>query len=86
MPVVLASVVLGALGLVAAVGLWRAKAWAAWLALAVSVLNALSTAPGITAAPNAGLAASAAGSVIGSVLVIALVLTSLVRARLQRRG
>ncbi len=72
--VVIGAVVAGALGLVAAVGLWLRQRWAAWLAIIVGVLNALGAAPGIAIAPNLGLRIGATATVVGLALLIVLVL------------
>lgn len=52
--VVYGGIVLGILGLVAAVGLWMLKRWSFWLTIVVSVLNILSAAPGLAFAPTPG--------------------------------
>jgi membrane protein implicated in regulation of membrane protease activity len=49
------------------------KKWGLWLTVVVNVLGGLSAAPGVGAAPNAGLQAAAIVFVLISVLVIALV-------------
>lgn len=45
--VIYGGMVLGVAGLVATVGLWMLRKWGFWLTIVVSVLNILSTAPGI---------------------------------------
>lgn len=72
-PVVYGAVVLGIIGLVTAVGLWKLKGWGMILAIIVSVLNALSAAPGIAAAPNALLHVLATVYVALSIVMIVLV-------------
>jgi hypothetical protein len=72
--IVVAAVVLGIVGLAAAAGLWRCKRWAAWAAIIVSILNGLSSAPGVLVAPNTALFISAVVSVVGSVVIIVLAL------------
>ena len=57
--VLYSGIVLGIVGLVAAVGLWMLKKWSLWLTIIVSVLNILSAAPGVAFAPNAALQTAA---------------------------
>jgi hypothetical protein len=71
--VLYSGIVLGIVGLVAAVGLWMLKNWGLWLTIIVNVLGALSAAPGVVAAPNAALQAAALVGVLISVLIIVLV-------------
>ena len=72
--VIYGGIVLGIVGLIAAVGLWMLKKWGFWLAIVVSVLNILSAAPGVVFAPNAALKTFAAVGVLVPVLIIVLVL------------
>ena len=67
------GIVLGIVGLVAAVGLWMLRRWGIWLTIVISVLNLLSAAPGILFAPNAALQAAAAVGVAVPALIIVLV-------------
>ena len=72
--VVLYSVIVqGGVGLVAPAGLWMLKKWGLWLTIIVNALGALSAAPGVVAAPNAVLQASALVGVLISALIIVLV-------------
>ncbi len=71
--VLYSGIVLGVAGLVASAGLWMLKKWGLWLTVVANVLGALSAAPGVGAAPNAGLQAAAIAGVLVSVLVIVLV-------------
>ncbi len=71
--VIYGGIVLGIVGLVAAVGLWMLKKWGLWLTIVVSVLNLLSAAPGVAFAPNAALQAAATVGVIVPALIIVLV-------------
>jgi hypothetical protein len=71
--VLYSGIVLGVAGLVASAGLWMLKKWGWWLTVVVSVLGGLSAAPGVGAAPNAGLQAAAIAGVLISALVIVLV-------------
>jgi hypothetical protein len=66
-------IVLGVLGLVAAVGLWMLKRWALWLTIVVCVLNILAAAPGLVFAPDPTSRALATIGVVGFGLVILLV-------------
>ncbi len=52
--IIWAGVVLGLLGLGAAVALWQQRCWALWLAVMVLVHSILSPAPGIPFAPSTG--------------------------------
>jgi uncharacterized membrane protein (DUF2068 family) len=70
--VIFSSVVLGLLGLIGAAGLWMLKRWALWLALAVSVLNILSAAPGLVFAPSTTLFIFALITVVGFAVVLVL--------------
>lgn len=72
-PVVYGAVIFGIMGLVAASGLWKLKRWGMILAIIVSVLNVLSSAPGIVAAPNALLHVLATVYVVVSIVIIVLV-------------
>ena len=67
------GIVLGIVGLVAAVGLWMLRRWGIWLTVVVCVLNLLSAAPGVAFAPNAALQAFAAVGVVVPALIIVLV-------------
>lgn len=71
--VIYGGTVLGVVGLIATVGLWMLKKWGFWLTIVVSVLNLLSAAPGIVAAPNAALQAAALVGVVIPALIIVLV-------------
>lgn len=71
--VVYGDVVLGALSLVAAFGLWRLKRWGLIFTLIVLTLNIVSATPGVLEAPNTGLRVVTAAYVILSVVSIVLV-------------
>jgi hypothetical protein len=74
-PVVLyGGIVLGIVGLVAAVGLWLLRKWGLWLTVVFSVLNLLSAAPGIVFAPSAAVEVFAAVGVVVTALIIVLVM------------
>lgn len=70
--VVYGDVVLGLIGLVAAIGLWRLKRWGLVLSLIILALNIVSAAPGMFAAPNVGLRVVTAVYAMLSVVSIAL--------------
>ena len=63
---------LGALGLVAAGGLWMLKRWALWLTVVVAVLNILAAAPGLVFATDFSGRALATMGIVGFALVILL--------------
>jgi hypothetical protein len=71
--VLYSGIVLGIVGLVAAVGLWMLKKWSLWLTIVVSVLNILSAAPGLAFAPNAPLQVAATVTLVVFALIIVLV-------------
>jgi hypothetical protein len=71
--VLYSGIVLGIVGLVAAVGLWMLNKWSLWLTIVVSVLNILSAAPGEAFAPNAALQVAATVTVLVFALIIVLV-------------
>jgi hypothetical protein len=73
-PVIYGSVVLGAIGLVGAFGLWRVRRWGAVLSSAVLVLGALLAAPGILFAPSLPLRLLASVGVLVAVVVLTLIL------------
>src|SRR5918997_3281364 len=72
--VIYGGIVLGIVGLVAAVGLWMLKKWGFWLTIVVSVLNVLSAAPGVAFAPGAVKAFVAVGVVIPALIIVLVVL------------
>lgn len=71
--IVYLNVISGAVGLVAAGGLWTLKRWAMWATVILCVLGILSAAPGIGGAPTALLQVLAATGIVGSALIILLV-------------
>jgi len=71
--VIYSGIVLGLMGIVAAVGLWMQKTWSLWLSIGVSALNILLNAPAPVMVTSAGLLALITVQTIGFVLVIVLV-------------
>ena len=67
------GVALGVAGLLAAAGLWMLKRWALWLTIVVSVLNILSSAPGLAFAPTPTMRVLATIGVVGFAVIILLV-------------
>ena len=81
--IIWAGVVLGLLGLGAAVALWQRRRWALWLAVVVLVLSILSAAPGIPFAPSTGWRIAALVGVIVGVVNLWLLLRPDARAALS---
>lgn len=81
--VVIASVILGIAGLIAAAGLWMRRRWAYWLAVVVSVVNFLSSAPGIPGSPTLLLHVTSTVSTIAAIVIIVLVLLPTTRRALR---
>ena len=71
--IVYSGVVLGIVGIVAAVGLWMLKTWSFWLTIVVCVVNLLFNASGLVMVLPGGLKALIALQTIGFVLTIVLV-------------
>ncbi len=71
--VVYSGIVLGIVGIVAAVGLWMLKKWGLWLTIVVSVVNILFNVSGLFMVLSGGLKAAIAVQTIGFVLAIVLV-------------
>ena len=71
--VIYSGIVLGIVGVVAAVGLWMMKRWGLWLTIVVSVINILFNALGLVMAPGAALKAAIALQTIGFILTVVLV-------------
>ena len=74
--VIYGGIVLGIVGLVAAVGLWMLKNWGFWLTIVVSVLNILSAAPGVAFAPGAVKIFALIGVVVPALIIVLIVLPS----------
>jgi len=71
--VIYSGIVLGIVGIVAAVGLWMLKTWSLWLTIVVCVLNILLNASGLVMVLPGGLKALIALQTIGFVLPLMLV-------------
>ena len=71
--VLYSGIVVGTVGLVAAVGLWMMKPWSLWATIVVCVLNFLLGAPGVVMAPTAALKVAIAVTEVGFALIIVLV-------------
>jgi uncharacterized membrane protein (DUF2068 family) len=72
--------VLSIVGLIAAVGLWMMKKWSLWLTIVVSVLNILSSAPGIVMALDAASKAIVVVGIVVPALIMLVVLPTSRRA------
>jgi uncharacterized membrane protein (DUF2068 family) len=71
--VIYSGIVLGIVGIVAAVGLWLLKTWSLWLTIVVCVVNILFNASGLVMALPGGLKAAIAVQTIGFILTFVLV-------------
>jgi uncharacterized membrane protein (DUF2068 family) len=71
--VIYSGIVLGIVGIVAAVGLWLMKTWSFWLTIVVCVVNILFNVSGLVMELPGGLKALIALQTIGFILVIVLV-------------
>ena len=71
--VLYSGIVLGIVGLVAAVGLWMMKTWSYWATIVVCVLNILLNVSGLVMMLPGGLKALIAVQTIGFVLTLVLV-------------
>src|SRR5215211_6068003 len=71
--VLYSSIVLGIVGIVAAVGLWMMKTWSLWPTIVVCVLNILLNVSGLVMALPGALKALIAIQTIGFILVVVLV-------------
>lgn len=72
--VVVASAVLGVIGLVVAVFIYQGRTWAKWVAIVITALNGLLAAPGMLFAPTPPAQVSAIFGVISAVAIIVLLL------------
>ena len=71
--VIYSGIVLGIVGIVAAIGLWMMKRWGLWLTIVICVINILFNALGLVMAPGAALKAAIALQTIGFILTVVLV-------------
>jgi hypothetical protein len=71
--VIYSGIVLGIVGLVAAVGLWMLKRWSFWLTIVVCVVNILVNLFGLAMVPTVALQVAIAVQTIGFILTIVLV-------------
>ncbi len=78
--VLYSGIVLGIVGIVAAIGLWMLKKWSWWLTIVVSVLNILSSAPGLALAPGAVKIIALVGVLIPALIIVLVVLRDSRRA------
>lgn len=72
--VIVLGIILGVVGIPAAIGLWQLRKWGMILTVAVTTLNLLSAAPGVVAGPSTGIQILAGVGVLISALTIVLVL------------
>src|SRR5215210_4564651 len=70
--VIYSGIVLGIVGLFAAVGLWILKTWGFWLTIIVCVLNILLNVSGLAMVPTVALQAAIAVQTVGFILTIVL--------------
>jgi len=73
MIVIYSGIVLGIVGIVAAVGLCMLKRWGFWLTIVVCVVNILFNVFGLAMVPTVALQVAIAAQTIGFVLTIVLV-------------
>ena len=71
--VIYAGIVLGIVGIVAAVGLWMLKRWGFWLTIVVAVVNILFNLSGLFMVQATGLLAAIAVQTVGFVLTLVLI-------------
>ena len=71
--IIYSGIVLGIVGLVAAVGLWVLRTWGLWLTVILCVLNILLNISGLPMVPTLALQAAIAVQTVGFVVVLALV-------------
>src|SRR5215208_1823283 len=80
--VLYSGILLGVVGLVAAVGLWMMKTWSLWLTIVVCVVNILFNVSGLVMVLSGGLKALIAVQAIGFVLTLVLVVLPATRRAL----
>jgi uncharacterized membrane protein (DUF2068 family) len=71
--VIYLGIVLGLMGIVAAVGLWLIKTWGFWATIIVCVLNIILNVSGLAMVPTAALQAAIAVQTVGFIVTIVLV-------------
>ena len=81
--VLYSGIVLGIVGLVAAVGLWMMKTWSLWLTIVVCVVNILFNVSGLVMVLPGGLKALIAIQTVGFVLTLVLVVLPSTRRALS---
>jgi hypothetical protein len=81
--VLYSGIVLGVVGLVAAVGLWMMKTWSLWLTIVVCVINILFNVSGLVMVLPGGLKALIAVQTVGFVLTLVLVVLPSTRRALS---
>ena len=81
--VLYSGIVLGIVGLVAAVGLWMMKTWSLWLTIVVCVINILFNVSGLVMVLPGGLKALIAVQTVGFVLTLVLVVLPSTRRALS---
>ena len=81
--VLYSGIVLGVVGLVAAVGLWMMKTWSLWLTIVVCVVNILFNVSGLVMVLPGGLKALIAVQAVGFVLTLMLVVLPSTRRALS---
>jgi hypothetical protein len=81
--VLYSGIVLGVVGLVAAVGLWMMKTWSYWATIVVCVVNILFNVSGLVMVLPGGLKALIAVQTVGFVLTLVLVVLPSTRRALS---
>src|SRR5215216_3548942 len=81
--VLYSGIVLGIVGLVAAVGLWMMKTWSLWLTIVVRVINILFHVSALVMVLPGGLKALIAVQTVGFVLTLVLVVLPSTRRALS---
>jgi uncharacterized membrane protein (UPF0136 family) len=72
--IIVLGVILGLVGIAAAIGLWQLRRWGLILTIVVSALNLLSAAPGVAFGPGTGIKILAGISVVLPAVIIVLAL------------
>ena len=73
LPIIIWALVVGIIGLIAALGLWSTKRWGWLVTVILSVFNALGTISGIFLAPTVASKAISVGFIVGYGLVLIVV-------------